>query len=109
NARQDPSGPVLLDETRRPLPEILKEYAPEDMSETSSMASYTSGYRSIQWDEDSTDAGNEGQAMEPPIIRPDIGPLQIPRMPKPIRGGTDMQCPFCKLSLETGIDEESWQ
>jgi hypothetical protein len=109
NARQNPSGPVLLDETRRPLPELLDEYAPEDMSETSSIASYTSGYPSVQWDVDSAGTENEGQAMEPRAIGPDVGRLQIPRMPKPIRDGTDMQCPFCKLSLETGVDEEGWQ
>ncbi|KAH0559895.1 hypothetical protein GP486_003587 [Trichoglossum hirsutum] len=109
NARQNSSGPILLDETRRSLPELLDEYASEDMSETSSIASYTSGYSSVQWDADSAGSENETQAAEPRAIRPDVEPLQIPRMPKPIRDGTDTQCPFCKLSLEAGIDAEDWQ
>jgi hypothetical protein len=109
NSRQNTSGPLLLDNPDKPFQQILAEYEQGNSDDTSSIASYTTGYRSIQFDPSPEFNLSTKGDSQPRSLLPQTAPRKMPGIPKFIRDQTDIECPLCRLPLEPEIQEAAWQ
>lgn len=109
-ARQNPTGPLILDDTNTAPTGLLDDIAPGDLSDTSSITSYSSGYYSLPLGMD-TKAPNpqDMPELEPHTTTSISGTLQIPSMPAAIRKRTNMRCPFCYSELDENVDDSGWR
>lgn len=103
--------PLILDDTQGSLLDNLNALAPEDASDTSSIASSVlSGFRSFRSD-DLDDSDGRGGNLAPRLTQRHDEPLRILPMPRELKGGAvdEVQCPFCKLTLRPGMSEKEWE
>jgi hypothetical protein len=109
-SRQQRTGPVILDDTNNTLSAMLEDIMAGEISDTCSVASYSSGYGSVRWETEMVNLSQQDlPQLEPEASITQAIPLHIPTMPERIRRHTDMRCPFCYLELDHLIDDEDWQ
>jgi hypothetical protein len=104
--RQQADGTVLLNDDVRPFQEVLNDYDASRLSDTSSdVSSLSSGFKSMM----SIMPTHGESSAEPRTAIPLSELRKLPPLPREIRDMTDLRCPFCKVLLAPGLQEDEWQ